>query len=159
MAETARLLDQLRRAFDGDAWSGPSLMNTLDGFGAGPAAAHPWPGSHSIHEIVRHLTTWTLTVARRVETRQNLAVVAEDWPAVPAADEAAWPAALAALRRAHEQLLAAVAALADDELDLVLGAVRDRPAGAGVSLYVLLHGAAQHYLYHAGQVALLRKYT
>ena len=39
------------------------------------------------------------------------------------------------------------------------GAPPGQPSGAGVTLYGLLHGTAQHYLYHAGQVALLRKYT
>ncbi len=29
--------------------------------------------------------------------------------------------------------------------------------GASYSLYVLLHGVAQHDLYHAGQIALLKK--
>ena len=34
---------------------------------------------------------------------------------------------------------------------------RDRPLGTGVSYYVLLHGAVQHDVYHAGQIALLTK--
>ena len=111
MTEVDRLLDQLRRDFDGDAWSGPSLIGTLDGLGAGPAAAHPWPGTHSLHQIVLHLTSWTHIVARRVESRQNLPLAAENWPAARA-DEAAWSAAQAGLRRAHEQLLAAAASSA-----------------------------------------------
>jgi uncharacterized damage-inducible protein DinB len=34
---------------------------------------------------------------------------------------------------------------------------RDRALGAGVSHYVLLHGIVQHDVYHAGQIAILRK--
>lgn len=33
----------------------------------------------------------------------------------------------------------------------------DRPTGAGVSFYGLLHGLVQHDTYHAGQIALLKK--
>lgn len=162
MPEVTRLLDQLRRAFDGDAWCGPPLLHTLAGLSAAQAAARPWPGTHSIHEIVRHLTTWTLTVAERTEQRACTPVAGADWPAVATAeeaDEAGWAQALAALRAAHERLLGAVAPLRDDELDPVLAPTRDGPDGGGASLYVLLHGTAQHYLYHAGQVALLRKYV
>ena len=31
MSETARIADQLRRAFHGDAWHGDSLLEILDG--------------------------------------------------------------------------------------------------------------------------------
>ncbi|GAB2950776.1 hypothetical protein GCM10027048_15060 [Hymenobacter coalescens] len=158
MSEIQRILDQLERAFDGDAWSGPSLQATLDGISARQAAAQPLPAAHSIWELVLHLRTWTDTVRVRLEQRAATPVVGEDWPAVPAAaDEAAWQQAQAELNRAYRQLLAAASQLTDRDLEQVLGAARDRPEGAGVSIYVLLHGLAQHYLYHAGQVALLRK--
>ena len=34
---------------------------------------------------------------------------------------------------------------------------RNRPLGAGVLYYVLLHGIVQHDAYHAGQIAILKK--
>jgi uncharacterized damage-inducible protein DinB len=34
---------------------------------------------------------------------------------------------------------------------------RDAETGQGVSHYVLLHGIVQHDVYHAGQIALLKK--
>jgi uncharacterized damage-inducible protein DinB len=158
MTETARIIDQLQRAFDHDAWSGPSLRDTLQGLSASQAAARPLAEAHSIWELVLHLTTWTSTVCRRVEQRQNVPPAAEDWPAVPASvDENAWQGAIHELCRAHEQLLTVAQSLTAHELDQVLGEERDRADGSGVSIYVLLHGTAQHYLYHAGQIALLRK--
>lgn len=158
MPELPRLLDQLDRAFHGDAWSGPSLLATLVGLSADQAAARPIPAAHGIWELVLHLRTWTDTVRVRIEQRYHVAIEGEDWPAVPlVADEVAWQTTLAELSKAHERLLTAVQALSDKELNEVLGAERNRPDGSGVSIYVLLHGTAQHYLYHAGQVALLRK--
>ena len=38
-----------------------------------------------------------------------------------------------------------------------IGDVRDRALGSGVSVYVTLHGLAQHHAYHAGQIALLKR--
>jgi hypothetical protein len=54
------------------------------------------------------------------------------------------------LQAAHEELLAS---LADgDDADL------ERPVVEGSSsLYVTLHGMAEHNSYHAGQISLLRK--
>ncbi|GAB3836662.1 DinB family protein [Hymenobacter jeollabukensis] len=156
--ELPRLLDQLERAFHSDAWSGPSLLATLIGLSAEQAAARPIPPAHSIWELVLHLRTWAATASARIEQRYHVLIEGEDWPAVPlVADEVAWQTALAELSKAHERLLTAVQALHDKDLNEVLGAERNRPDGSGVSIYVLLHGTAQHYLYHAGQVALLRK--
>ena len=160
MTEPERIADQLRRAFDGDAWSGPSLQQTLAGLTAAQAAAYPWPGVHTIGELVRHLTTWTVTVTQRVEAREHTAMTRDDWPAFPAvADEAAWLRARQELHEAHEQLVTITETLPAAELDVVLGDARQRADGSGVSVYVLLHGVVQHYLYHAGQIALLRKFV
>ncbi len=160
MSEPERIADQLRRAFDGDAWSGSSLQQTLASLTAAQAAAYPWPGVHTIGELVRHLTTWTVTVAQRVEARQLTPMTRDDWPPFPAvADEAAWLRARQELHEAHEQLVAIVEALPATELDTVLGDARERADGSGVSIYVQLHGVVQHYLYHAGQIALLRKFV
>ncbi|KUG06509.1 DinB family protein [Solirubrum puertoriconensis] len=158
MSEVHRIIDQLQLAFGGDAWSGPSLQATLLGVSATQAAMHPLPHAHSIWELVLHLTTWADTVHQRIEQRQNVPPVAADWPAAPAIPtEAAWQQANRELCLAHERLVAQAQTLHDADLGQVLGTARDRADGSGVSIYVLLHGTAQHYLYHAGQIALLRK--
>ncbi|HST62713.1 MAG TPA: DinB family protein, partial [Longimicrobium sp.] len=69
----------------------------------------------------------------------------------------AWDAAVDALARAHGELVDAIEAFPPAELDTVVGDERDRPLGAGVTYGVMLHGVAQHYAYHAGQIAILRK--
>jgi hypothetical protein len=64
---------------------------------------------------------------------------------------------LTRLRHAHEQLVTAVRQLPESRLYEATNDARDRPLGAGVSYYVLLHGIVQHDAYHAGQIALLKK--
>ncbi|WP_139925702.1 DinB family protein [Hymenobacter sp. DG01] len=157
--EINRITDQLQRAFDGDAWSGPSLQQTLADITAAQAAAYPLPGVHSVGELVRHLTTWAATVAWRIEQRQVTPLTNEDWPAYPTApDEARWQQAQQELRQAHERLLTATQTLTEADLDTVLKEAPGQTASSQVSLYILLHGTVQHYLYHAGQIALLRKF-
>ena len=52
MSEIKRINDQLKRAFEGTAWHGPSVSEVLAGVTAEQAAAHPIAGAHSIWEIV-----------------------------------------------------------------------------------------------------------
>ena len=41
MSETARLADQIRRAFEGEAWHGDSVLEILKNVDAKQAAARP----------------------------------------------------------------------------------------------------------------------
>jgi uncharacterized damage-inducible protein DinB len=149
------ILDELRRAWDGDPWHGDSLRAVLRGMTADAAAACPLADAHSAWEIVLHLAAWTREVARRLRDRVARDPAEGDWP--PVSGE--WEDAVEGLARAHAALLEAVAGFPPAELDATVGEARDRPLGAGVSYAVMLHGVAQHYAYHAGQIALLRKAT
>jgi len=62
-----------------------------------------------------------------------------------------------ALDVANEELVKAIDALDDTQLQDRIGDVRDRALGSGVSRYVTLHGLVQHHVYHAGQISLLKK--
>lgn len=153
--ERDRILDELRRAWDGDPWHGDALRSLLDGMTAEQAAARPIAGAHNTWELVLHLTSWTREVARRL--RDGVARDPEDgdWPPV----HGDFGAAVEALGRAQANLLEAVEQLSPTRLDEVMGDARDRPLGAGVTFAVMLLGVAQHLAYHAGQIAILRKAT
>jgi uncharacterized damage-inducible protein DinB len=66
MSETARLADQIRRAFDGDAWHGDSVLEILNDVDAKMAAAHPIKNAHSIWELVLHITAWDGAILTRM---------------------------------------------------------------------------------------------
>ena len=150
MTEPARIADQIRRATHGDAWHGPSLAEVLEGVSAAEAAAHPIPGAHSIWELVSHLLTWTSTVQRRFEGDHAEPTAAENFPATPSPEPEAWAAACRATLAAHDALVQAVLRTPERSLDIPV-------PGHAYSAYVMLHGAVQHTLYHAGQILLLRR--
>lgn len=148
--EVARIADQMRRAYDGEAWHGPALRELLQGISASQAAAHPLPGRHSIWELVGHIAAWKRVVVRRLagETVNELSP-AENFPQPPDPTEAAWEKMKSSLEDAQRRLLAAVEGLSEERL---LGPV----PGKDYTAYYLLHGVVQHDLYHGGQIALLR---
>ena len=52
MTEIERILDQLKRAYEGDAWHGPSVREALAGVNAKQAHARPLANAHSIWELI-----------------------------------------------------------------------------------------------------------
>lgn len=151
MKEVARIVDQLQRAFAGEAWHGPSLREILGGVNAEQAARRPLPQAHNIWEIVLHIAGWKSVVRRRL-SGEVIGDVGDDqdWPPVGDPSEAAWRKTVEELERCHQQLREAVAQLTDERLGETVPA-------KGYSVYAMLHGILQHDLYHAGQIALLKK--
>jgi uncharacterized damage-inducible protein DinB len=157
MSEITRIVDQLEREHSGDPWHGSPLVHVLEGVTAEQAAARPIPGAHSIWELVLHITGWKGEVRRRLSGAPASEPEAGDWPDVGAPTPERWAEARARLESAHEQLVAAVRQLPENRLYEATNDPRDRPLGAGVSYYVLLHGIVQHNVYHSGQIAILKK--
>ncbi|MFY9751198.1 MAG: hypothetical protein WAJ92_01050, partial [Candidatus Acidiferrales bacterium] len=66
MSEIQRIVDQMDRAFSGDAWHGPALAQLLEGVTAEDASKHAVRGVHSIWEIVNHIASWNGIVMHRL---------------------------------------------------------------------------------------------
>ena len=87
MNELDRIIDQLKRAHNGDAWHGDPLMKILEGIAAETATRKPL-NSHSIWELVAHITAWQREAARRIREKNYRSLPPEqDWPAVTATTE------------------------------------------------------------------------
>jgi uncharacterized damage-inducible protein DinB len=157
MSEIHRILDQLEREHEGDPWHGSPLRDILQGIDAETAARKPLPGAHSIWELVLHMTGWKNEVRKRLGGAPAGEPAEGDWPDVGEPTDRRWRAALEALEAAHRDLIAAVRLLPEPKLFEPTNDPRDRPLGAGVTHYVLLHGIVQHDVYHSGQIALLKK--
>ena len=150
-AELSRLEEQLGRAFEGEAWHGPSVLEALEGVSAEQAAAHPIAGAHSIWELVLHLCGTYGLVLRRLGGDGRQLTESEDWPPVPEPSAENWGASIDALKRLSEDLRRAVRSFPEERLDQPL--VSEAPYTA----YTQFVGVTQHDLYHAGQMALLKK--
>jgi len=150
ISKAALLADQLRRAFDGTAWHGPALMELLEDVDATTAAAKPLRGVHSIWELALHIAAWDGAVLRRMGGEKLQLKSEENFPPVNQTSEKAWRQAVAQVQRVHESLIKAVAKHGDTRL-------HDRVPGKRYDFEFMLHGVVQHELYHAGQIAILKK--
>lgn len=149
-SEAGRIADQLRRAFEGSAWHGPALLELLEGVDACAAAAKPLRNVHSIWELVLHVAVWDGAALQRLDGEKCQPTGLANFPLVPTPTEAAWRKALTQTKRTHDNLVKTIAALPESRLG-------DRVPGKRYDFYHMLHGIAQHELYHAGQIVVLKK--
>lgn len=149
-SDAARIAEQLRRAFYGDAWHGPAVLELLSDVDAEAAAAKSIRGVHSIWELVLHIAVWDRAACRRLAGEKCQPTGDANFPPVTNVSAAAWRKAVAETKRAHDVFVKTVASLPDERL-------RDRVPGKRYDFYHMLHGLAQHELYHAGQIAILKK--
>jgi len=151
MSEVKRIAGQLHASLTGPAWHGPSLLEILEGVTADEARRHPVAAAHSMAEIVPHVAAWMAAAERRLAGELIELEGDADWP--PVTDSFDWSAAVQHLREAAETLGARIRTLSEADLTTI----RVRGSGQEYSAYVLLHGVVQHNLYHAGQLAMLKK--
>ena len=147
MREIERILDQLNRAWGGPSWTGVEIQPLLDGLTDEQSRAQTLPNAHSIIELVAHMRAWMDVVSGRLRGKPKEPTAEEDWEDVT---RLSWPAAIRQLENAESRLCDAVARLSTDDLDNIAIGTKD-------TVYVILHGVIQHNLYHAGQIAILKK--
>ena len=150
MSERQRILDLLDRAYRAKAWHGPAVLETLKGVGPSLAARRVKRGVHSIWELVEHVASWNDIVAERLEGRTPNVTPERNFPPVTRATPAAWRRTLGRLARTQRRFRRAVARFPIARIG------RRRPK-LDSSWNVLIQGQIQHQLYHAGQIAMLRR--
>jgi len=138
------LLEILDHAFDKASWHGPNLANSFRGLDAMSASTR-LPGRKSIWEQVLHAAYWKRIVLNKLAGTERFPRRGSNWPRVP--DELtgrAWKEDVQLLYEIHAKLRAAVASMNPERL-------------GDAKLRRMIHGAAFHDIYHAGQIRLLRK--
>lgn len=154
MSEAARLADQIRRGFEGDAWHGDAVLELLVDVDAKTAAAHPVKDAHSIWELLLHIAAWDDAVLRRTGGVAVKLSDKQNFPPVKDTSKAAWKKTIEAVKQTHEQLVKAVAAFPESRLQEQVPGKTEKY----YDFFYMFAGIVQHELYHAGQIALLKKF-
>jgi uncharacterized damage-inducible protein DinB len=99
---------------------------------------------------VLHIAAWERACRSRLQGDREQLSATEDWPPLTVTGPEAWEETRTLLKQGHDDLRAAVVLVDESRLD--------GPIIEGMStVYVTLHGIIQHDLYHAGQIAILKK--
>ncbi|MFX0064627.1 MAG: DinB family protein [Candidatus Hermodarchaeota archaeon] len=150
MKQTERIARLVEQTFEGNPYYGYelSVLGSLEGVTASIAVQKPSQITHSIWEIVLHLTT---ELRYALEVIQGTAGPMEDtWPEINDKTEQAYEKAIDELKKANRALVSAIENLDDSVLEL-------KPIRVRGPYYTMLHGTMQHSIYHTGQIIILRK--
>jgi DinB superfamily len=152
--ECNRIAYELASTINGEAWYGDSLRQILDGVTAAQAQAHPVPNGHSIWEMVEHVDAWIrffygATQGTPIPPWASMPKEL-DWPPVNATGEQAWRETVRSFLENHLKLVEMIKTFGDERLEATV-------PGRTYNFYRLFRSASLHAVYHAGQIALLKK--
>lgn len=150
--EIDHIITTIHSVLDGEPWFGRSVMSLLQEID--PAVVHkkPTQNSHSLIELLYHMNTWaefTLKRLEKVEEKDLAAFEKLDWREIEP-NEHTWEKGVAQFKVTHD-LIIELLGTKDDEF--LSGEVDYRE----YDFRFLLHGIIQHDIYHAGQIAYLKK--
>ena len=150
-SDVHRMGSQLKRSYEGGAWHGPSVLEAIEGVEWEQAFQKPVVGFHSICELILHIAAWAEVGARALNGDVYGSLPEEaDWPDVGTPSEAAWEMAQKRCSAAQLKLRDSLRKYPDDEL-------HEKLPGKEYSMNFLLQGILQHNVYHAGQIAVLKR--
>lgn len=149
--EVKTLLRLIDEAYEKQTWHGPNLKGSLRGVTRDEASKRPGPGRHNVWEIAVHAAYWKYIVRRRIlgEKRGSFPLRGSNWFVRPARG-ADWKKDVAMLDSIHRSMRKAVASLGDSDL-------RRKPRGSKFTNAATIAGIANHDVYHAGQIQLVKR--
>jgi uncharacterized damage-inducible protein DinB len=146
-SEIRNILVLLNSTFEKNAWHGPSVKEVLQNINPQQSLKR-LNNTHSIIELVSHMTAWKLFVISRLLGDNEYTV--NDQLNFPS--ETDWEKALKDLYDTQARLVELLETFPETRLADVV------PHGSfSYTYYHLLHGIIHHDLYHAGQIALIKK--
>lgn len=144
-SEIQNLIALLRQTFEGEAWHGPAVKEVLKDV-TEKTAMNRLPDTHSIIELVAHMTAWRTFTVRKLEGDDAYRVTDDlNFP-----DVKDWPKTLKDLEESQARLLTALEKFPEEKLSAIV-------PGHPYPFYTLIHGIINHDLYHTGQIMLIRK--
>jgi uncharacterized damage-inducible protein DinB len=106
--------------------------------------------AHSIWALTLHIEAWEEVFLRRLNGQAITEPEEGDFPPVTEASEEAWNQALRKLDATHQTLIETITKLSEERLG-------ETVIGKDYTVDYLLRGIVRHHVYHAGQIALLKK--
>ncbi len=152
-SEIQLLLQMIDEAFEKKAWHGANLKGSIRGITAEQALWRAKRNRHNIAEIIIHCAYWKYIVRRRItgKERGSFPLKGSNWIQRNSPySEKKLKEDITLLKQTHKELRKAIAFMNPKELEKF-------PKGSTFTNRTTLYGIAQHDVYHAGQIQLLKR--
>jgi len=150
--EIQNTLATLKNVLSDEPWYGKSVYAILEEAGTGDVYKQPEAISHSMIELLYHINTWAeyvLSIIKNEEPEKIKAIEALDWRTI-SPKEHTWENGFAQLKAANEKIIEILNTKDDSFLEQNL---QDK----NFDFRFLLNGLIHHHIYHAGQIAYVKK--
>ncbi|MGE5429535.1 MAG: DinB family protein [Syntrophomonadaceae bacterium] len=141
---------QLRQVYEGENWNGESYVEKLKSVNEQGAFLQPYPGNHSVAELLWHCIYWRTVILKRLQGDNEFQKGTEkEQNFLPLHDlkKKGWSELLAELSRTQEELVNFLNTKTDEFLDAEYV--------QGLTNEYNVEGVVQHDHYHLGQMGLV----
>jgi uncharacterized damage-inducible protein DinB len=151
MTDPKELARLVRQTVTGPMWHGPSITEALAGITYVAANSRPIAGAHSIWELALHIASWADIARTRLgEQIMRDPIRSKDWPPAPAPSPATWRQAVEQIGSAYDALATHLEWMKPEDLQRIV-------PGRDYTVETMVRGVIEHGVYHAGQIAILKK--
>ncbi|HEX3384397.1 MAG TPA: DinB family protein [Mucilaginibacter sp.] len=157
MTTSEKLQQKLQNVLSGDPWYGNNVYSIIEQVGFEAAFEKPPGAAHTIAGIVLHMLSWTEEVLDRLNGKAPSLPLSGDWPDTGLPDEEKWQNYVNDLKLVNVNLSAAIGNFPEEQWNEQVRGGREPSLGTGVTYKGLISGVIQHYIYHAGQIAILNR--
>lgn len=146
-------VQRIEQMLTGEPWYGLSAAVILDDITARESTIILEHASHNIAEIVKHINSWSDYTLHKIKGNSDFELdinINEDWPIVKAVTAVQWDKLKENLFLTHHSIVHLLLLLDDDFLD-------QQVVGKKFHYDFLINGMCEHFVYHLGQISLLKK--
>jgi uncharacterized damage-inducible protein DinB len=151
--ETDYIITTLRSVLEGSPWYGTSVMKILKDVDPATVYKKPSKDSHSLIDLLYHMNTWTEFALKRLEKDEEKDMAAFDnldWRDINPAEHD-WEKGVAQFKVTNDLIIELLETKENDKF------LSDKVDYREYNFRFLLNGLIQHHIYHAGQIAYLKK--
>jgi len=150
--QIGHIISTLRTVVEGEPWFGKPVMTLLQEVSPADVYKKPNDNSHSLIELLYHMLNWAEFTLRRIENEDDEDVAIferQDWRQINPAEHT-WEKAVAQFKVTNDLIIEALQSKNDSFLN-------EKVDYREYSFRFLLNGLIQHNIYHAGQIAYVKK--
>jgi uncharacterized damage-inducible protein DinB len=150
--EVSSIIKNIETTLNGQPWFGRAVYGLIDEIDSSKAGEKPNANEHSALELIWHMNTWAEFTLANLENRTESElkkIEVNDWRKLTK-QKHSWKKGLAQFKSIHKQIIENLSKRDDDFLS-------DMVPNRRYNFRFMLNGLIQHTIYHAGQVAYLKK--
>ncbi|MBI5859044.1 MAG: DinB family protein [Sphingobacteriales bacterium] len=150
--EVQSIIKNLENTLSGQPWFGRAVYELLDEIDETKVSIKPNDKEHSLLELLWHMNTWADFVLAHLENKtpeEVSSIEANDWRVIDP-QKHTWEKGIAELKAIHKEIIS----LLNEKDDSFL---KEMVPGRQFNFRFMLNGLIQHNIYHAGQIAYLKK--